>query len=123
MVGSLMARSLTELKWDKVSHAVSGFLTVMVMPLTYSIAYGLIAGIMVFAVMESVFWILSFAGIEVPGDEPDNHMLIEEPAEGEAAEKEDVENFAEKKKEKAENSAQDEPEFAESGNKNVGGES
>ncbi len=135
MVGSLMARSLTKLNWDKVSHAVSGFLTMMVMPLTYSIAYGLIAGIMVFVVMESVFWILSFAGIEVPCDEPDNltNMLVigksahdigiikekdEESAKEDAAEEENK-IFLEKKQVKKEESAQDESELNESGMKKV----
>jgi xanthine/uracil/vitamin C permease (AzgA family) len=33
IVGALMAKSLADLNWNKVSHAVSGFLTVMVMPL------------------------------------------------------------------------------------------
>jgi len=31
--------------WDNPCHAVTAFVTVIVMPLTYSIAYGLIAGI------------------------------------------------------------------------------
>mmetsp|Transcript_30322 Transcript_30322/g.64364 ORF Transcript_30322/g.64364 Transcript_30322/m.64364 type:complete len:579 (+) Transcript_30322:78-1814(+) len=74
LVGALMARSLTKLNFNKVSHAVSGFLTVMVMPLTYSIAYGLIAGIGSYIVMEGVFWILSFAGLQVPGDEKESDM-------------------------------------------------
>jgi len=69
IVGALMARSLTKLNFNRVSHAVSGFLTVIVMPLTYSIAYGLIAGIGTYMVMEGVFWILSFVGLELPGDE------------------------------------------------------
>jgi len=76
LVGALMARSLAKLNFNKVSHAVSGFLTVMVMPLTYSIAYGLIAGIGTYIVMESVFWVLSFAGLKVPGDEKEADMHI-----------------------------------------------
>jgi AGZA family xanthine/uracil permease-like MFS transporter len=69
IVGALMAKSLAYLNWNKVSHAVSGFLTVMVMPLTYSIAYGLLAGIGSYVVMESTFWILSLIGIKLPLDE------------------------------------------------------
>jgi len=77
LVGALMAKSLAKLNFNKVSHAVSGFLTVMVMPLTYSIAYGLIAGIGSYIIMEGAFWILSFAGLEVPVDkeEGDEHVL------------------------------------------------
>ena len=69
IVGALMAKSLANLNWNKVSHAVSGFLTVMVMPLTYSIAYGLLAGIFAYVVMESTFWLLSLIGIKLPVDE------------------------------------------------------
>ena len=69
IVGSLMARSLTKLKFEKVSHAVSGFLTVMVMPLTYSITYGLLAGIGAFVIIEGVCCILSLVGLKVPEGE------------------------------------------------------
>lgn len=69
LVGALMARSLARLDFGRVSHAVSGFLTVMVMPLTYSIAYGLIAGIGTYLVMEGAFRVLSVAGIELPVEE------------------------------------------------------
>ncbi|KAL7537936.1 hypothetical protein ACHAWF_005948 [Thalassiosira exigua] len=77
LVGALMARSLTKLNFNRISHAVSGFLTVMVMPLTYSIAYGLIAGIGSYVVMEGTFRILSFANLDVPVDEveADKHLL------------------------------------------------
>ena len=71
-----MARSLTKLNFNRVSHAVSGFLTVIVMPLTYSIAYGLIAGIGTYIVMEGVFWILSFVGLERPVDEEEASKLV-----------------------------------------------
>lgn len=69
IVGALMARSLTKLNFNRVSHAVSGFLTVIVMPLTYSIAYGLIAGIGTYLIMEGTFYLLAFAGLDVPIDE------------------------------------------------------
>jgi hypothetical protein len=36
------------------------------MPLTYSIAYGLIAGIGIWIILQTVFWILGFVGIERP---------------------------------------------------------
>lgn len=66
IVGALMARSLGQIKWHIPSHAISAFLTVIMMPLTYSIAYGLIAGIAVFILMEGVMLILSFLGIKKP---------------------------------------------------------
>ena len=66
LVGALMAGSLAKVKWYKPSHALTAFLTVMVMPLTYSIAYGLIAGIGCFFVMEGTFYLLAFVGIKAP---------------------------------------------------------
>jgi len=71
IVGALMAKSLAKVKWYDVTHASTAFVTVMIMPLTYSIAYGLIAGLLVWTVMQSVFKILSFAGIEPPSFEPE----------------------------------------------------
>jgi len=90
LVGALMARSLSKLNFNKVSHAVSGFLTVMVMPLTYSIAYGLIAGIGTYIVMEGVFWVLSLAGLVLPEDNVmDGEIEAKEKKLSEEAEYED----------------------------------
>mmetsp|Transcript_35834 Transcript_35834/g.85428 ORF Transcript_35834/g.85428 Transcript_35834/m.85428 type:complete len:557 (+) Transcript_35834:266-1936(+) len=69
IVGSIMMKSLTRLKFERISHALSAFLTVMLMPLTYSIAYGLIAGIGSYIVMEGFFRFFLFFGIDLPGDE------------------------------------------------------
>jgi AGZA family xanthine/uracil permease-like MFS transporter len=66
IVGSIMARSLMNVKWYNPTHALSAFLTVIVMPLTYSIAYGLIAGIGTYFASWCVFKVLSFVGIPMP---------------------------------------------------------
>jgi adenine/guanine/hypoxanthine permease len=66
LVGSMMARSLRDIKWYDVSHAATAFITVIVMPLTYSIAYGLIAGICMWILLQATFWILGFLGVERP---------------------------------------------------------
>jgi len=78
IVGSMMTRSLTRLQFGRVSHVLSGFLTVMLMPLTYSIAYGLIAGIGSYIIMEGFFRILLLFGIDLPGDEKDENMSVDE---------------------------------------------
>ena len=39
-----MIRNITSIRWDLVQEAVPAFLTMIVMPLTYSVAYGFIAG-------------------------------------------------------------------------------
>jgi xanthine/uracil/vitamin C permease (AzgA family) len=41
----MMMTNVTKIEWDKVGEAVPAFLTIAIMPLTFSIAYGLIAGI------------------------------------------------------------------------------
>merc|ERR1712151_1091605 len=90
IVGALMAKSLAKVKWYDVTHASTAFVTVMVMPLTYSIAYGLIAGLLMWTVMQSVFKILSFAGIEPPSFKPEEVVgseLVKEEVEEEPSAK------------------------------------
>lgn len=55
IVGALMARSLVKVNWENPAHAITAFVTVMIMPLTYSIAYGLIAGIGTWIACKMVF--------------------------------------------------------------------
>jgi len=45
IVGAMMMKGLVKVDWKDYNAAIPAFLTVAVMPLTYSIAYGLIAGI------------------------------------------------------------------------------
>jgi len=58
IVGSLMARSLKDVKWSDPCHAFTAFVVVLVMPLTYSIGYGLIAGIMSWIIFQVTFFIV-----------------------------------------------------------------
>merc|ERR1711988_280738 len=72
-----MASSITKLNFNRVSHAVSGFLTIMIMPLTYSIAYGLLAGIGSFVVLEAVFLFLNKVfGIALPTDKEEITLAL-----------------------------------------------
>ena len=48
--GALMMVNATKIPWHDITHAVPAFLTIAVMPFTYSIAYGVIAGIVSFAI-------------------------------------------------------------------------
>ena len=66
LVGSMMARSLKDVKWYDITHAATAFITVIIMPLTYSIAYGLIAGICIWIILQVTFWLLGLVGIEKP---------------------------------------------------------
>ncbi|KAI0699499.1 xanthine/uracil permease [Cerioporus squamosus] len=58
IVGSLMIRNAREINWDYVGDAVPAFLTVIIIPLTYNIAYGVIAGIISYVLLNGGAWVL-----------------------------------------------------------------
>jgi adenine/guanine/hypoxanthine permease len=66
ITGALMAESLGKIKWYDITHASTAFLTVLIMPLTYSIAYGLLAGIICYLILNITFTVLEYAGIPRP---------------------------------------------------------
>ncbi len=53
VVGIIMLQGVLDVRWDDPAWAVSGGLTITVMPLTYSIANGLAAGIVAYPVIKS----------------------------------------------------------------------
>ena len=53
IVGSLMCSSLKEIEWDKPEVSISSFLTVILMPLTYSIGEGIACGFLAYVVLMS----------------------------------------------------------------------
>ncbi|ORY14700.1 xanthine/uracil permease family protein-like protein [Clohesyomyces aquaticus] len=68
IVGSLMAQAAKDINWRYVGDAVPAFLTIAIMPFTYSIAYGLIAGIISYAIINTIVFLLdkSSGGRVVP---------------------------------------------------------
>ncbi|CAJ2641684.1 unnamed protein product [Trifolium pratense] len=62
LVGVLMMRSVVEIDWEDMRQAIPAFVTMILMPLTYSIAYGLIGGIGTYIVLNIWDW-----GIEILG--------------------------------------------------------
>ncbi|KAG5558106.1 hypothetical protein RHGRI_008127 [Rhododendron griersonianum] len=56
LVGVLMMRSVVEINWDDMREAIPAFVTLILMPLTYSIAYGLIGGIGTYIVLHLWDW-------------------------------------------------------------------
>lgn len=64
VVGSMMFKNLAKVQWEKVDHGLTAFVTVLLMPLTYSIAYGIIGGIMVWVSLQAAFWVLGKVGIK-----------------------------------------------------------
>jgi AGZA family xanthine/uracil permease-like MFS transporter len=61
IVGSLMLRNVVDVAWDDVTESVPAFLTVITMPLTFSIANGLALGFVAYALLK----LLSGRGREV----------------------------------------------------------
>ncbi|KAJ5097011.1 hypothetical protein N7456_007732 [Penicillium angulare] len=61
IVGALMAKAAAEINWRYYGDAIPAFLTIAIMPFTYSIAYGLIAGILSYIVLNGTAWIIEKA--------------------------------------------------------------
>lgn len=53
VVAVLMLRGIVDIQWDDFTHAVPAALTLLVMPFTYSIAYGIAAGIIAYPVVKA----------------------------------------------------------------------
>ncbi|KLO21480.1 permease [Marinitoga sp. 1197] len=51
-VGSLMLKNLTKIKWEDTTEAVPAFITIIMMPLTYSIANGIALGLVVYPLVK-----------------------------------------------------------------------
>lgn len=58
LVGSMMAKVAADINWRYVGDAVPAFLTLAVMPFTYSIAYGLIAGVLSYILLNTTVWLI-----------------------------------------------------------------
>jgi AGZA family xanthine/uracil permease-like MFS transporter len=58
IVGSLMATSAKDINWRYLGDSIPAFLTIAVMPFTYSIAYGLIAGICSYILINTLVYII-----------------------------------------------------------------
>jgi len=58
IVGTLMARSLVHVQWQNPTHAFIAFITVIVMPLTYSISYGILAGLCGWVILKAIYYVM-----------------------------------------------------------------
>jgi AGZA family xanthine/uracil permease-like MFS transporter len=56
LVGVMMMKSVVEIDWNDMRQAIPAFLTMILMPLTYSIAYGLIGGIGSYIILHLWDW-------------------------------------------------------------------
>ncbi|WFD44346.1 hypothetical protein MPSI1_003014 [Malassezia psittaci] len=58
IVGSMMMHSVTGINWTYLGDGLPAFLTIIGIPFFYNIAYGLIAGIISFVILNVVPWLL-----------------------------------------------------------------
>lgn len=58
IVGSMMMSSVADINWTYLGDALPAFLTIVGIPLFYNIAYGLIAGIISYMVLNIVPWVI-----------------------------------------------------------------
>jgi AGZA family xanthine/uracil permease-like MFS transporter len=56
----MMMRGVLAINWNYPGDAIPAFVTLMFMPFSYSIAYGLIAGIMCYTIINGVTWAVGF---------------------------------------------------------------
>lgn len=63
VVGSFMLRNSAQINWAFAGDAIPAFLTIVVMPLTYSISYGLIAGIISWMILHTVPRLITFVTV------------------------------------------------------------
>ncbi|KAF2419998.1 hypothetical protein EJ08DRAFT_598659 [Tothia fuscella] len=71
IVGCMMMRQVTLINWRYIGDAVPAFVTLLFMPFSYSVAYGLIAGILCYITINTLTYltrIVSF-GYLIPADE------------------------------------------------------
>ncbi|KAF2968699.1 hypothetical protein GQX73_g4880 [Xylaria multiplex] len=61
LVGSMMMPAAVDINWRYLGDAVPAFVTIVVMPFTYSIAYGLIAGILLYILINTLVWLIELA--------------------------------------------------------------
>jgi len=61
LVGAMMAKAAKDINWNYVGDAVPAFVCLAVMPFTYSIAYGLIAGIISYMIINTLAWVIEIS--------------------------------------------------------------
>lgn len=69
-VGCLMMRQVVSINWRYIGDAIPAFVTVMFIPFSYSAAYGLIAGLMMYVALNGMAYLteLVSGGRIVPDD-------------------------------------------------------
>ncbi|KAJ6262362.1 Efflux pump notK [Drechslerella dactyloides] len=71
LVGCMMMKAVMGINWNYPGDAIPAFATLVFMPFSYSIAYGLIAGLMSYTILNGTAWFLKLitGGRIAPADE------------------------------------------------------
>lgn len=56
IVGSLMISNVRAINWAYPADAIPAFLAVIIIPLSYNVAYGIIAGVLSYILLNSIAW-------------------------------------------------------------------
>ena len=77
-----MMRQVTLINWRYIGDAMPAFVTLLFMPFSYSVAYGLIAGLLCYTVLNSMIWVtrLISMGKIIPADEEHKEYWTWKPA-------------------------------------------
>lgn len=71
LVGCMMMRQVTAVNWSFIGDALPAFVTIVTMPFAYSVAYGLIAGLFTYTLLNGLIYITTLVsrGKIMPPDE------------------------------------------------------
>ncbi|KAK4127465.1 hypothetical protein N657DRAFT_661582 [Parathielavia appendiculata] len=58
LVGCMMIRQVTKINWAYIGDAIPSFVTLVFIPFSYSCAYGLIAGLFTYTVINCAIWVV-----------------------------------------------------------------
>lgn len=86
IVGCMMMRQVTSVNWAFIGDALPAFVTIATMPFTYSVAYGLIAGLLTYTVLNGAIYltkVVSKGRIEPPDADAAEYWTIN-PSSGRA---------------------------------------
>ena len=57
LAGILLTQDVRHIEWDNPGDSIPAFLTIIIMPFTLSVAYGVIAGVSAYIILNSPVWI------------------------------------------------------------------
>ncbi|CZR67389.1 related to purine transporter azgA [Phialocephala subalpina] len=84
LVGCMMMRQVTAVNWSFIGDALPAFVTIVSMPFTYSVAYGLIAGLFTYTMLNGLIYITGkvSGGRIMPPDEEKREYWTYKPEGG-----------------------------------------